>query len=114
VVNINIINMDNKVSTIIFLLGMTGISFSYAMLMRVKGDNWDKKKKSLGISILVFLVIIVISWVLREYNDRNEKFKTEDSLQRYYNQFDQKGQRIIAGTVFTDYPPEVPGLGWVL
>jgi len=92
--------MIDKLSTILFLIGIMILIFSHIKIIHCT------KKDIITTSILVVdaLIFLVVAWVLREIRN-NENYD--------YNYAIQSG-KLVGGTVYASYPQQVGGLGWVL
>ncbi len=94
--------MNQKYSTIIFIIGLLVLIFPYIFLLFKQEDLKYRQIVILSIILLVAIFISVFAWFLRERE--KEKYN--------YNYALQTG-KLVGGTVFTSYPENTPGLGWI-
>jgi len=95
--------MIDKLSTIIFLIGILILMVPNIILLRKKSDIDYKQLTTLSIYTVISIIVIGIAWLLRERKARE---------QYDYNHALRTGQ-LAGGTVFASYPDNVPGLGWI-
>ena len=95
--------MIDKLSTIIFLIGILILIIPNIMLLRKKSDVDYKQLVTLNIYTIISVIVIGIAWFLRE-RKVHEQYD--------YNRALITGQ-LVGGTVFASYPDNVPGLGWI-
>ena len=95
--------MIDKLSTIIFLIGILILVIPNIMILRKKSDVEYKQLVSLNIYTIISVILIGIAWFLRE----------RKAPEQYdYNHALRTGQ-LVGGAVFASYPDNVPGLGWI-
>ena len=75
----------------IFLLIMSTIIFLYT-----------KNKHLFILCNVMSMTLLIVSWVLREH--KIEKYSYDYALQT---------GKVIGGTVYSSYPENSPGLGWI-
>ena len=95
--------MINKLSTIIFLVGLLILLAVNIIMIHSKEDYNQQKKVTMTIWVIFSIILISGAWILREY--KHEKYD--------YNYAIQNG-KLVGGTVYASYPEQVGGLGWVL
>lgn len=95
--------MIDKLSTIIFLIGIIILIVPNIMLLHKKSYIDYKQLITLNIYTVISTIVIGIAWFLREGKAR-EMYD--------YNRALRTGQ-LAGGTVFASYPDNVPGLGWI-
>lgn len=95
--------MIDKLSTIIFLIGILILIIPNIMLLSKKSDVDYKQLVTLNIYTVISVIVIGIAWFLRERKARE---------QYDYNSALRTGQ-LVGGTVFASYPDNIPGLGWI-
>jgi hypothetical protein len=91
--------MIDKISTIVFLIGMLILIIVHIKLLHTE--------HCIIMTIVAAIAIIIIgsAWILREVRDKEQYTDYP---------FGYKSGKIVAGTVYSSYPHAVPGLGWVL
>ena len=95
--------MIDKLSTIIFLIGILILTIPNIMLLSKKSGVDYKQLVTLNIYTVISVIIILFAWFLRETKAR-EQYDYNRALRTGY---------LAGGTVFVSYPDNVPGLGWI-
>ena len=96
--------MINKISTIIFLLGILILFIVNIKIIHSK-ENYSIQQQIIMTSCIIISIIMIIgAWILREFR-HNEKYG--------YDYTYQTG-KLVGGTVYASYPENVGGLGWIL
>ena len=92
--------ITNSIPVILFFTGIFLLIMKTIMI-----SNDYNKKQSLNITIWITVIILLLgtAWIMREYN------KKED----YDYDYAYRSGKLVSGTVFSSYPDNVPGLGWV-
>ena len=90
-------------STILFLTGLVILLVKVSII----GKDYTKTQ-ALNMTIWMSIIILLLggAWILREYQI--------SKYEKYGYDYAYRTGQLVAGTVFTSYPENVPGLGWVL
>ena len=95
--------MIDKLSTILFLVGIMILIVTHLYLLRTGKSCTHKQILTMSIWVVLSIILMAVAWILREKRV-NEK---------YYDYAYQDG-KLISGKVFASYPDNVPGTGWIL
>jgi hypothetical protein len=95
--------MLNKISTILFLIGVLIIIILNIKL--IKNKTFHPIYHT--ITIIFALLFMGVGWLINEFGESYSSYVPS------YSQYDKNG-KLIAGTVYADYPGNVGGLGWIL
>ena len=94
--------MIDKLSTILFLVGIMMLIVTHLYLLRTGKSCSHKQMLIMSIWVVVSIILMGIAWILRE----------KKVNENYYDYAVRDG-KLVAGTVFASYPENVPGLGWI-
>ena len=96
--------MIDKLSNIIFLIGLLILIGVHIKMMRSTEDYNQKQKLIMTIWIIVSILFIVGGWILREIRHK----------EKYDYDYAYQSGKLVGGAVYASYPENVPGLGWVI
>lgn len=91
--------MPNKLTTIVFIL----IVFILILLHIKIIHSRTKNTHEILLIFFVDIIILVIVWTIID-SIYKEKYEYKNA---------HKSGKIVAGTVYADYPEQVGGLGWI-
>jgi hypothetical protein len=92
-----------KLSLVLFILGLSALLISNIILIYHSRDYYY-------LAMFLFAtILLLLGWVLR---DKEEKYRNCFGWPNAYDRSIQSG-KIVAGTVYADYPENTPGLGWL-
>lgn len=97
--------MIDKISTILFLVGLLILLVVHVKMLHSNKDYNHDQQITMTIWVAISIVILGAAWILREFRNK-EKFNNYP--------YAYKTGKIVGGTVYTSYPEEMPGLGWIL
>ena len=95
--------MIDKISTIIFLIGILVLIVPNMILLHKKSKIDYNQLITLNIYAVFSIIVIGIAWLLRERN----------ACEQYNYKYALKTGQLAGGTVYASYPDNVPGLGWI-
>lgn len=98
--------MINKIYTLLFLLGLLMLIIPYINILYSEKSQLHSNITKKSIFIILSIILLITSWILREYNAHEKYFND-------YNYASQNGL-LVGGTVYTKFPENIPGLGWIL
>jgi len=96
--------MIDKLSTIIFLIGLLILICVHIKMMRSKEYYNQKDKSIMTLWVVVSILLIGAGWIIGEIRDK----------EKYAYDYAYQSGKLIGGTVYASYPENSPGLGWVV